>query len=68
MVAKRGIRVVKLSGATSTWGRGGSITARVSETRNEISARFVPSRSIRRMRPPAQKTMVRLSGSQSIDG
>ena len=66
--AKRGILVVKLGCQTSTTGRGGSTTSRVSLTRNGISARPPPSGAMRWILPPAQKIIALLSGSQSIAG
>ena len=68
MLAKRGMWVVTVAGATSVIGCGGSITTRVSFTWNGISAPPVPSRFTRRILPPAQKTMVLLSGVQAMSG
>ena len=66
--AKRGMCVVKVSGATVTFGCGPSMTPRVSSTRNGMTAALRPSASTRRILPPAQNTTDLLSGVQAMLG
>ena len=63
-----GFRIIfasKASGATSTIGRGGAYTVRVSRTRNGIVSTLPSATAILRILPPAQMTMCRESGIQS---
>ena len=57
-----------LSVATGITGCGAGSTPRVSLTVKGISASPLPSASMRRIFPPAQNTMERLSGVQSMLG
>ena len=66
--AKRVMRVSTVSGATSIRGRIGSTISRVSFTSKGMTVTSSVSMSMRLIRPPAQNTIERESGVQSIVG
>ncbi|MNI13296.1 hypothetical protein D3C73_665140 [compost metagenome] len=66
--AQRIIFTSNWAGATSTGKRAVSCTRRVSATRKGMSLTALEATSTRRILPPAQMTMERLSGVQAKPG
>ena len=66
--AKRIILVSKLSSPTAMRGCGASVTERVSSMAKGITLAPSPFASIRRILPPDQNTLARLSGVQAMLG